>query len=55
MIASVLFVQSLCKILLFVTLILQLDMHNSLKVLLMEFFQLFDVPAVTCPCFTATH
>lgn len=49
-----LFVQSLCKILLFVILILQLDMHNSSKVLVMEFFQLFDVPAMTCPCFTGT-
>jgi len=49
MIASILFVQSLCKIMLFVILILQLHMHNSLKALVMEFFQLFDVPAMTCP------
>lgn len=28
-----------------------LDMHDSLKVLLMKFFQAFDVPMLVLPCF----
>lgn len=52
-IASLLFVQPRCKSLIIHDAISPLDMHNSSKVPLTTFFQPFDVPAITCFCFTA--
>lgn len=52
-IASLLFVQLRCRSLIIHDGILPLDMHNSSKVPLTTFFQLFDVLAITCFCFAA--
>lgn len=52
-IASPTFVQPRCRSLIFHDGILPLDMHNSSKVPLTTFFQLFDVLAITCFCFAA--
>lgn len=52
-IASLLFVQPRCTALIIHDGILLLDTHNSSKVPLTTFFQLFDVRAITCFCFAA--